>query len=65
MWCIPSRRYDGILSADAAGITICLFACSHLSFHDSKGEVFAERFHQLREYALGHAEAGEILSAID
>jgi hypothetical protein len=63
--CIDSNGYAGTMSADAAGITTCLFACSHLSFHDPRGELFAERFHQLREYALGHPEAGEIFSAID
>ena len=63
--CINTNGYEGSMSADAAGITTCLFACSHLSFHDPKGELFAERFHQLREYALGHPEAEEIFSAID
>jgi Antirestriction protein len=62
---IDSNGYEGTMSADAAGITACLFACSHLSFHDPKAELFAERFHQLREYAVEHSEAGEIFSAID
>ncbi len=62
---IDTNCYDGIMSADASGITTCLFACSHLSFNDPKGELFAERFHQLRDYALGHPESGEIFSAID
>ena len=62
---IDTNGYEGVMSADAAGITTCLFAYSHLSFHDPKGELFAERFHQLREYALEHPEAGEILAAID
>jgi antirestriction protein len=62
---IDTNSYEGVMSADAAGITTCLFACSHLSFHDSKGELFAERFHQLRAYALEHPEVGAILAAID
>jgi hypothetical protein len=62
---IDTNHYEGTLSADAASITTCLFACSHLSFNDCKGELFVERFHQLRDYALGHPEWGEIFSAID
>jgi Antirestriction protein len=62
---IDTNGFDGTMSADAAGITTCLFACSHLSFNDPKGELFAERFYQLREYALEHPEASEIVAAID
>jgi hypothetical protein len=62
---VDSNGYEGVMSADAAGITTCLFACSHLSFNDPKSELFAERFHQLREYAVQHEEAAEILAAID
>jgi hypothetical protein len=29
---VPSNGFEGTLSADAAGIGVCLFACSHLSF---------------------------------
>jgi hypothetical protein len=64
-FCVETNGYEGVLSADAAGITVCLFACSHLSFQDTQGELFAERFHQLREFAVQHAEAAEIFAAID
>jgi len=64
-FCVNTNGYEGLLSADAAGITVCLFACSHLSFYDSRDDLFAERFHQLREFALQHAEAAQILAAID
>jgi hypothetical protein len=64
-FCVDTNGYEGVMSANAAGITVCLFACSHLSFHDSHGELFAERFHQLREFALNHSEATEIFAAID
>jgi antirestriction protein len=63
--CVDGNGYEGVMSADAAGITTCLFAYSHLSFNDPKRELFAERFHQLREYALQHEEAAGILGAID
>jgi hypothetical protein len=53
------------MSADAAGITPCLFALSHLSFQMIQHESTANHFHQLREFALEHAEASVILAAID
>lgn len=62
---VPSNGYRGEMSADAAGITVCLFAFSHLSFQYPHTEVFARHFHWLREFALGHAEAGQIFVAID
>jgi hypothetical protein len=52
------------MSADAAGITACLFALSHLSFQ-IQHESIASHFHTLRDFALDHAEASAILAAID
>ena len=63
--CVDTNGYEGVMSADAAGITVCLFACSHLSFRETHGQLFAERFHQLREFALDHSEAAAIFAAID
>lgn len=58
--------FEGDLSADAFGIVCCLYAYSHLSFgEDEFAQVCAEQFHQVRLYALDHAEAGSILQAID
>lgn len=62
---IDTNGYEGTMSADAAGITVCLFACSHLSFQDSRFDLFAQRFHQLREFAIEHPEAAQIFAAID
>ena len=54
------------MSADALGITACLYAYSHLSFaQNSFGELCAQHYHWLREYALDHSEAGAIFAAID
>ena len=64
-FCVDSNGYEGVLSADAAGIAVCLFTYSHLSFRDTHAGLFGERFHQLREFALDHAEANEIFAAID
>lgn len=59
--------YEGSMSADALGITACLYAYSHLSFGGPRefSEVCAEQYHWLREFALDHSEAGSIFRAID
>jgi hypothetical protein len=61
---VDTNGFEGHMSADAVGITACLFALSHLSFQ-IQHESIASHFHQLREYALEHAEASAILAAID
>jgi hypothetical protein len=62
-----ANGFDGELSADAFGVTCCLYAFSHLSFSPDAvfAELCAENFHRLREFALQHAEARAILRAID
>lgn len=62
---VDTNGYDGELSADAAGITVCLFAYSHLSFRYPDDDLFGDYFHRLREFAIQHAEASEIFAAID
>ena len=58
--------FEGNLSADALGITACLYAYSHLSFSDDDfAETCAQHYHLLREYMLEHSEARDILGAID
>jgi Antirestriction protein len=61
---VEGNGFDGEMTADAAGVTVCLFAYSHLSFQQA-GEVFAQHFHRLSDFALEHAEVGVIYSAID
>lgn len=59
--------YQGSMSAEAFGMTVCLYAFSHLSFSDN-GELATlccRQFHLLREYMLDHQEVGAILGAID
>ena len=54
------------MSADALGVTACLFAFSYLSF--GSGDLAArcaEHYHLLREFALDHAELRAILAACD
>ena len=61
---IDSNGFEGRMSADAAGITVCLFTFSHLSFQCAT-DVFSQHFHWLREFALDHREALRIFEAID
>ena len=60
------NQYQGPLSADALGITSCLYAYSHLSFTDGRfGRVCACHFHRLYEYMVSHPEVRAILGATD
>ena len=63
---ISPNGWEGFMSADAFGITVCLFAYSNLSFGAGEfAETCAEQYHLLREYMMDHAEAGAILAATD
>lgn len=59
--------YEGTMSADALGITACLYAYSHLSFGgpEAFAETCARQYHLLREFMFEHAEVGAIMQAID
>ena len=61
---IDSNGFEGRMSADAAGITVCLFTFSHLSFAYAT-DIFNQHFDWLREFALEHREAMRIFAAID
>ena len=52
------------MSVEAAGITVSLYALSELSFHYSKGP-FADKYHLLRDFVLGHPDEQMIFRAID
>jgi len=64
---ICDNGYSGVLSADALGITACLYAYSHFSFSGAEefAKTCAQQYHWLREYMLDHTEAGSIFRAID
>ena len=60
------NMYEGDLSADALGITACLYAYSNLSFSLSDvAREYARHYRLLREYMVGHPEVREILGATD
>ena len=61
---IHSNGFRGHMSADAAGITVCLFAFSHLSFEYTT-DIISRHYHWLLEYAKDHVEASAIFAAID
>jgi hypothetical protein len=62
---VDTNGYEGEMSADAAGVTVCLYALSHLSFTYADDDVFATHFHLLHDFAAEHAEASAIFAAID
>lgn len=56
--------YQAIVSADAASIIAGLYALCNLA-NNSESQLIIEKYHQLRDYALGHDERNAILAAID
>ena len=64
---ICDNQFEGDLSADALGITVCLYAYSNLSFAgpDAFADICFDHYHWLREYMMDHAEVREILGATD
>ncbi len=62
--CVEGNGFEGELSADAAGIVAVLFALCQLAF-DSTDDRYVELYHQLRDFAVSHPEAGAIFRAID
>ncbi len=61
---VDGNGYRSRMSADAVGLTACLFAFSHLSF-EYTSDVFSRHYHWLLEYASHHPEAERIFAAID
>ncbi len=58
--------FSGTMSAEALGITACIYAYSNLSFGEGKfAETCADHYHWLYEFAMSHPEAGAIRAAID
>ena len=59
--------FKGTMSADALGITACLYAYSHLSFSDISeiAKICARHYHLLRDFMMEHSEVKEILRAVD
>ena len=63
---VSPNGWEGFMSADVFGITVCLFAYSNLSFGSGQfADTCAEQYHLLREFMMDHAEARAILAATD
>ena len=63
---IADNGYEGTMSADALGVTACLYAYSNVSFGEDRfGEKCEKYYHWLYEFAMQHPEAKEIRAAID
>lgn len=62
---VDTNGYSGVVSGDAAGIIACLFVFNSLCWEYPDNEHHHNLFYALREYACRHAEAEEILRAID
>lgn len=64
---VCANGYEGDLSADAFGITACLYAYSLLSFAADEvlGAECSRQYHWLREYVRQHPEAASIWRATD
>jgi hypothetical protein len=54
----------GELSAEAAGIAVCLMTYSHHAMR-TECDAMTEHYYRLRDYALNHAECSAIMHIID
>lgn len=61
---VSGDYFDDEMSADAAGIVVCLFVYCHFATKYPEGN-FGDLYHALRDFASGHAESSKIYSAID
>ena len=62
---IADNGFEGTMTADALGITACLYAYSNLSFNPDLADICAEHYHLLRDFMMDHAEVRTILAATD
>jgi hypothetical protein len=60
----PGNYFDGMLSADAAGIVATLFAINQLC-HESGSEALVDQYYRLIAYANEHKESAAITMIID
>ncbi|MCU6244118.1 antirestriction protein [Enterobacter asburiae] len=54
----------GELSAEAAGVAVCLMTYSHHAMR-TECDAMTEHYYRLRDYALNHAECSAIMHIID
>ena len=63
---VCENGFQGEMSGDSFGITVCGYAYGNLSFNgDAFAQICAEHYHLLLDFARGHPEAAAIRSAWD
>jgi hypothetical protein len=64
---ICENQFEGDLTADALGITACLYAYSNLSFAapDAFADACNDQYYWLRDFLMAHPEVESILGATD
>jgi len=65
---VSGNYFDDVMSPDATGVVISLFAINRLigRMHGQHNvDALIDRYHFLRDFASEHAEAGLIFAAID
>jgi hypothetical protein len=60
----PLNGNGGELSAEAAGIAVCLMTYSHHAMR-TECDAMTEHYYRLRDYALSHPECSAIMHIID
>lgn len=61
---VESNGFAGEMTSEAAGIVASLFSLNDLA-NETGLDLHIERYYQLRDFALDHAEVALILGAID
>lgn len=65
---VDGNGFNGVMSADAAGIVSTLFTLSQMSFKyagKAVGNRFSDGYHRLMSFADSHPESRQIFGAID
>lgn len=60
----PMNGNGAEMSAEAAGITVCLMTYSHHAMR-TECDAMTEHYYRLQDYALSHAECSAIMHIID
>jgi hypothetical protein len=62
---VDTNCYRGKMSGDAAGLVTCLFVFNQLCWNNPQNSAYVDLFYKLKDFAMQHKEADEILQAID
>lgn len=62
---VPTNGYEGLMSADAAGIVVCLVILNQLCWENPESKEHYDAFVKLQQFSWNHKEAPAIMGAID